>query len=104
MCIQSALFSGIFVARIPEINKGIPIKLGRKEVGELDFDITETDIPHNIRNMPCTTHSLNPVPFIICGPYNFSSKKGRLSDIAPTILKLLGISRPNDMNGRSLIK
>ena len=52
MCIQSALFSGIFIARIPEINKGIPIKLGRKEVGELDFDITETDIPHNIRNMP----------------------------------------------------
>jgi 2,3-bisphosphoglycerate-independent phosphoglycerate mutase len=58
----------------------------------------------NNRNMPCTTHSLNPVPFIICGPYNFSSKKGRLSDIAPTILKLLGISRPNDMNGRPLIK
>ena len=58
----------------------------------------------NNRNMPCTTHSLNPVPFIICGPYNFNAKKGRLSDIAPTILKLLGISRPNDMNGRPLIK
>jgi len=58
----------------------------------------------NNRNTPCTTHSLNPVPFIITGPYNFSSKKGRLSDIAPTILKILGISRPNDMNGSPLIR
>ena len=58
----------------------------------------------NNRNTPCTTHSLNPVPFITTGPHNFSSKKGRLSDIAPTILKILGISRPNDMNGSPLIR
>ena len=58
----------------------------------------------NNKDTPCTTHSLNPVPFIICESYNFSSKKGKLSDIAPTILKLLGIPRPDDMNGRPLIK
>ena len=56
------------------------------------------------KDTPCTTHSLNPVPFIICESYNYSSKKGKLSDIAPTILKLLGIPRPDDMNGRPLIK
>ena len=56
------------------------------------------------KDTPCTTHSLNPVPFIICESYNYSSKKGKLSDIAPTILKLLGIPRPDEMNGRPLIK
>ena len=56
------------------------------------------------KDTPCTTHSLNPVPFIICESYNFNSKKGKLSDIAPTILKLLGIPRPDEMNGRPLIK
>lgn len=53
-----------------------------------------------------TEHSINPVPFILAGtevaprvlPY------GTLSDVAPTILQLLGIEKPSEMNGRSLIK
>ncbi|NUY39788.1 2,3-bisphosphoglycerate-independent phosphoglycerate mutase [Wolbachia endosymbiont of Litomosoides brasiliensis] len=56
-------------------------------------------------NTPHTTHTLNKVPFIIysnsCN--NLKLKDGRLSDIAPTILQLLGIKKPNEMTGDSLI-
>ncbi len=57
----------------------------------------------SIRGLPCTTHSLNPVPFIICEKYKFVKKIGRLCDIAPTILKILDINIPSEMNGVSLI-
>ena len=56
------------------------------------------------RGMPCTTHSLNPVPFIICNASEYTTKTGKLSDIAPTILRVLEIPLPVEMNGRSLIK
>lgn len=55
-----------------------------------------------------TEHSIYPVPLIIASKemMNKSNKileKGILADIAPTMLKLLGIERPADMTGRSLI-
>ena len=64
-----------------------------------------------------TKHSLNPVPFFLIGQ-NFKSPEplseeaidqkyketlGTLSDIAPTILKLLGLEAPGEMTGKSLI-
>ncbi|QIT36625.1 2,3-bisphosphoglycerate-independent phosphoglycerate mutase [Wolbachia endosymbiont of Brugia pahangi] len=56
-------------------------------------------------NTPHTAHTLNKVPFIIypnsCN--NLKLKDGRLSDIAPTILQLLGIKKPDEMTGSSLI-
>ncbi|MFJ5423874.1 2,3-bisphosphoglycerate-independent phosphoglycerate mutase [Wolbachia endosymbiont of Drosophila barbarae] len=51
---------------------------------------------------PHTAHTLNKVPFIVsCN--NLKLRDGRLSDIAPTILQLLGIKKPNEMTGSSLI-
>ncbi|MDG7056129.1 MAG: 2,3-bisphosphoglycerate-independent phosphoglycerate mutase [Wolbachia endosymbiont of Meromenopon meropis] len=57
------------------------------------------------KNVPHTAHTLNTVPFIICSNsyYNFNLRNGRLSDIAPTVLKLLGIKIPDEMTGNSLI-
>ncbi|WP_425383426.1 2,3-bisphosphoglycerate-independent phosphoglycerate mutase [Wolbachia endosymbiont (group A) of Melieria omissa] len=53
-------------------------------------------------NTPHTAHTLNKVPFIVsCN--NLKLRDGRLSDIAPTILQLLGIKKPNEMTGSSLI-
>lgn len=51
-----------------------------------------------------TAHTTNPVPFIIVGNNlpTKSLKKGKLADIAPTLLKLLGIKKPKEMTGRSL--
>jgi 2,3-bisphosphoglycerate-independent phosphoglycerate mutase len=61
---------------------------------------------------PHTAHTTNPVPFIVA---NFQSDdplglrngaklmNGTLADVAPTILKILGLNQPHDMNGHSLI-
>ena len=51
---------------------------------------------------PHTAHSTNPVPFILVGA-DVTLRPGRLSDIAPTILDLMGIEKPKDMTGESLI-
>ncbi len=54
-------------------------------------------------NNPITTHTLNKVPFILCNK-NYKLNDGRLSDIAPTILKLLGEKIPDEMTGKILIE
>ena len=49
-----------------------------------------------------TSHTTNKVPFIICKE-GLNIKNGRLSDIAPTILKLMNIDKPIEMTGDTLI-
>ena len=50
-----------------------------------------------------TSHSLNPVPFVYVGPDKVRVRDGRLADVAPTILGILGIARPTEMTGESLL-
>ena len=52
---------------------------------------------------PVTSHSTNKVPFIICRE-GLEVKDGKLSDIAPTILSLMGLDIPSDMSGNVLVK
>lgn len=53
---------------------------------------------------PHTAHTLNPVPIILVGgPQNATLREGRLSDIAPTLLTLMGLPQPPEMTGESLI-
>ncbi len=54
-------------------------------------------------NAPWTAHTTNPVNFIVVGGDVKSVADGGLADIAPTILKLLGIRKPESMTGHSLI-
>lgn len=49
-----------------------------------------------------TSHTTNKVPFIVC-KNGIILKEGRLSDIAPTMLELIGLSKPEEMTGNSLI-
>ena len=49
-----------------------------------------------------TAHTTNPVPFVVCSQ-GIGLKNGRLADIAPTILELMGLSQPPEMTGVSLI-
>ncbi len=51
---------------------------------------------------PMTAHTLNPVPFCIVGA-DVRLRDGRLSDIAPTMLDLLGLEKPLEMDGETLI-
>ncbi len=51
---------------------------------------------------PHTAHTTNPVPVVLMGS-NSGLKEGRLADLAPTLLDLMGISRPAEMTGHSLV-
>ena len=51
---------------------------------------------------PMTAHTTNLVPFILCGAGS-ELREGRLADIAPTILDVLGLNPPAEMDGKSLI-
>ena len=51
---------------------------------------------------PMTAHTTNPVPFILCGA-GTELRRGRLADIAPTILDVMGLAVPEEMDGRTLI-
>jgi 2,3-bisphosphoglycerate-independent phosphoglycerate mutase len=52
---------------------------------------------------PHTAHTTNPVPFILVSDKYYKLRQGKLADIAPTILQLLGINKPQEMIGDSLI-
>ena len=53
---------------------------------------------------PNTAHSLNPVPFIYVTDNNSATvKDGRLADVAPSILHIMGLEKPADMTGENLI-
>lgn len=54
-------------------------------------------------NVPWTAHTTNPVPFIVVSNEKHNVRDGGLSDIAPTMLKLLKLPQPYDMTGHSLI-
>lgn len=53
---------------------------------------------------PHTAHTLNPVPVVLTGgPDEAGLRNGRLADLAPTVLELMGIEKPVEMTGESLI-
>ncbi len=53
---------------------------------------------------PHTAHTTNPVPLLYVGREAELETSGALSDIAPTMLYLMGIEQPSEMLGRSLVK
>ena len=58
----------------------------------------------NADGTPNTAHSLNPVPFIYVTNNNSATvKDGRLADVAPSILHIMGLEQPKDMTGENLI-
>ncbi len=53
---------------------------------------------------PHTAHTTNPVPVILTGgPSGAALRSGRLADLAPTVLQLMGLPKPAEMTGESLI-
>ncbi len=67
--------------------------------GNSDYMINEDGTPN-------TAHTMNPVPCILVSKYlknTVQLKHGRLADVAPTLLELMGIEQPAAMTGKSLI-
>nr|YP_010851568.1 Phosphoglycerate mutase [Echinothamnion hystrix]WGH14499.1 Phosphoglycerate mutase [Echinothamnion hystrix] len=83
--------------KIEEVNATLIITADH---GNADYMIDE-------HNQPCKSHSTNLVPFIIVRKNENEEctlkSHGNLADIAPTILDLLNIKIPEEMNGKSLI-
>ncbi|MCD8255667.1 MAG: 2,3-bisphosphoglycerate-independent phosphoglycerate mutase, partial [Oscillospiraceae bacterium] len=53
---------------------------------------------------PHTAHTTNPVPLVVVGaPAGCALRPGRLADLAPTLLALMGLAQPTEMTGSSLL-
>jgi 2,3-bisphosphoglycerate-independent phosphoglycerate mutase len=52
---------------------------------------------------PHTAHTTNPVPLILVGMENVKLKQGKLADLAPTMLQIMGLEKPKEMTGESII-
>jgi len=53
---------------------------------------------------PHTAHTTNPVPVLLVDGGDVALTSGRLADIAPTLLELMGLPKPVEMTGRSLLQ
>ena len=53
---------------------------------------------------PFTAHTTNPVPMIVIGEGDVKLKKGKLCDLCPTMLDMMGLDKPEEMTGESLIE
>ena len=62
------------------------------------------DVMKNEDGTVCTTHTTNPVPFYITKKDLKLKKHGKLADIAPTILTVMDLPIPVEINGESLIE
>lgn len=58
----------------------------------------------NADGSPNTAHSLNPVPVIVVSDRVKSVRDGVLADVAPTVLDLMGLEKPAEMTGTSLVE
>jgi 2,3-bisphosphoglycerate-independent phosphoglycerate mutase len=53
---------------------------------------------------PHTAHTTNPVPVILVGgPAGARLRHGRLADLAPSLLQLMGLEQPAEMTGKTLL-
>ncbi len=66
-------------------------------------DHGNADVALNPDGSPNTAHSTNPVPCILIDNEYKKINKGKLADLAPTILKLMGIGVPKEMTGDILV-
>lgn len=53
---------------------------------------------------PHTAHTTNPVPLVLIGMDDVKLKEGKLADLAPTMLDIMGLEKPEEMTGESLLE
>ena len=67
-------------------------------------DHGNADRMYDVDGSPFTAHTTNPVPFCVVGYPCTLRSGGVLADIAPTMLKILGLPQPEEMTGKSIIE
>ncbi len=70
----------------------------------LTADHGNADRMLDVDGSPFTAHTTNPVPFAVIGKDVKLRKGGKLCDISPTIIKLLGLEQPTEMTGKSIVE
>ncbi len=103
--------TGVFEAAVKAV-EAVDTCVGRvvEAVKEMDGCVLLTADHGNADKMvdadgtPFTAHTTNPVPFCVINHPCELRKGGRLADIAPTMLKVLGLPQPKEMTGESIIK
>ena len=103
---HTGVFSAICsaVAKVDQcVKKVVEAAIANDYVVLLTADHGNADNAVNTDGTPNTAHSLNTVQFIVINAGVENVKDGKLADVAPTILKLMGIPQPAAMTGEALI-
>ena len=77
--------------------------LAKGGVALITADHGNADQMYEPDGSPFTAHTTNPVPFIVAGMDCKLREGGKLADIAPTMLQILDLPKPEEMDGTSLI-
>ncbi|MCB9170399.1 MAG: 2,3-bisphosphoglycerate-independent phosphoglycerate mutase [Flavobacteriales bacterium] len=67
-------------------------------------DHGNADQARNADGTPNTAHSTNPVPLIVLDDRKWTIQDGILADVAPTVLRIMGLDRPAEMTGKVLVR
>ena len=89
------------------LSRIVPLALEKGYACIIIADHGNSDFMINEDGTPNTAHTKNPVPCILVSPYlkgNESLSNGRLADIAPTLLSLMGIQKGDEMTGQNLVR
>ena len=103
--------TGVFEAAVKAVEAvdscvGRVVEAVRKMNGKMliTADHGNADKMYEADGSPFTAHTTNVVPFIVVGQDCSLREGGRLCDIAPTMLKMMGLPQPAEMTGRSIIE
>jgi 2,3-bisphosphoglycerate-independent phosphoglycerate mutase len=85
---------------------GEVVRAVRAKGGELIVTADHGNADHMLEpdGSPNTAHSLNPVPLVVTADVPGLRDGGILADVAPTVLDLLGLDKPDAMSGESLVE
>ena len=85
------------------VGKVIDAVVAMDGVALITADHGNADQMYEEDGSPFTAHTTNPVPFCVVNRPCTLREGGRLADIAPTMLKILGLAQPAEMKGESII-
>lgn len=86
------------------VGRTVDAILAKGGVAMITADHGNADQMYEPDGSPFTAHTTNKVPFVVCGADVKLRDDGKLADIAPTMLELLDLPKPVEMDGESLIE